>query len=155
MKKIILNTALSLFFTTCSFLANAEEIGKVKALNGAVSIDRAGQRSAAALGAPVYKNDRIVTGKGGTIGLLFEDDSRLSIGPDSTVVLDHFNFNKATDMGQFDVSLKKGTLSAVSGKITQRTPGAMKVSTPAAVLAVRGTEFSAKVDETTGQGAQK
>lgn len=126
-------------------LAFAEGIGKVKVLSGAVSIERSGKSIPATLGAPVYQMDRIVTGKDGSVGLLFEDDSRLSAGPNSSLSLDQFKYDAATHDGNFDVSMKKGTLSVISGKLTQKTPGAMKVKTPAAILAVRGTEFSTKV----------
>ena len=155
MQKIIFSTAIAFVFATFSCLVCAEGIGKVKVLNGDVRIEHAGKTSSAAIGAPVYQDDRIVTGKDGSVGLLFEDDSRISAGPNSVLALNQFKFDKATDEGNFDVSLQKGTLSVISGKLTKKTPGAMKVTTPAAVLAVRGTEFSAKVDEVADQEAQK
>lgn len=126
-------------------MAYADGIGKIKTLSGQVSIEREGKAVPARLGAPVYQTDTIVTGKDGTVGLLFDDDSRLSAGPNSTLALDKFSFDPATHDGNFDVSMKKGTLSVISGKLTQKTPGALKVKTPAAILAVRGTEFSVKV----------
>jgi len=155
MKKFILTSAIAFVFTTSSSLVCAEGIGNVKVLHGDVRIERSGQASPAVIGAPVYQNDRVITGKDGSVGLLFEDDSRISAGPNSVLALDQFNFDKTTDDGNFDVSLKKGTLSVISGKLTKKTPGAMKVTTPAAVLAVRGTEFSVKVDEVAEQEVQK
>ena len=128
-------------------MAYAGGIGKIKTLSGQVSIDREGKSFPAKLGGPVYQTDTIVTGKDGTIGLLFDDDSRLSAGPNSTLALDKFSFDPVTHDGGFDVSMKKGTLSVISGKLTQKTPGALKVKTPAAILAVRGTEFSVKVTD--------
>ena len=126
-------------------MAHADGIGKVKTLAGQVSIERAGKTIPATLGAPVFATDTIVTGKDGSVGLLFDDDSRLSAGPNSTLALDKFSYDPVTHDGGFDVSMKKGTLSVISGKLTQKTPGALKVKTPAAILAVRGTEFSVKV----------
>ncbi|TMH15282.1 MAG: FecR domain-containing protein, partial [Betaproteobacteria bacterium] len=41
----------------------------------------------------------------------------------------------------FESSLRKGTLSVVSGKIAKQSPDAMKVKTPSSILGVRGTEF--------------
>lgn len=123
----------------------ADGIGKIKTLSGQVVIERAGKTVTATLGAAVYQSDTIVTGKDGSIGLLFDDDSRLSAGPDSTLALDKFSFDPVSHDGSFDVSMKKGALSVISGKLTQKTPGALKVKTPAAILAVRGTEFAVKV----------
>jgi hypothetical protein len=60
--------------------------------------------------------------------------------------LDQFIFDTQTHEGSADISVKHGTLSVIAGKMTEKTPGALKVKTPAAILAVRGTEFSIKVD---------
>lgn len=141
MKKFVLGMVLAML----PVLALADGIGKIKTLSGQVTIERAGKSAPATLGASVYQTDTIVTGKDGSIGLLFDDDSRLSAGPNSTLALDKFSFDPVSHDGNFDVSMKKGTLSVISGKLTQKTPGALKVKTPAAILAVRGTEFSVKV----------
>lgn len=145
MKKIVRCSVVLIALALLPALALAEGIGKIKTLSGTVSIERSGKTMPAALGAPVYQTDRIVTGKDGAIGLLFDDDSRISAGPNSTLSLDQFKFDKATNDGNLDVSMTKGTLSVISGKMVQKTPGSLKVKTPAAILAVRGTEFSVKV----------
>lgn len=147
MKKIFRNLTVLFLLVMLPSLALAEGIGKIKVLSGQVSIERLGETIPAVLGAAVFQTDKIITGKEGSIGLLFNDDSRLSAGPNSVLALDKFNFDPATNDGNFDVSLKKGTLSVISGKLTQKTPGALKVKTPAAILAVRGTEFSVKIEE--------
>lgn len=155
MLKMIRNLMILIALFMTSHLALAEGIGKIKVLSGEVTIERSGKTIPATLGAPVYQMDRIVTGKDGSIGLLFEDDSRLSAGPDSTLSLDQFSFDNATHDGNFDVSMKKGTLSVISGKLVQKSPGALKVKTPAAILAVRGTEFSVKVEDPSEQEMKK
>jgi hypothetical protein len=126
--------------------AQADPIGQIKVLSGEVYIERAGVRTAAALGVAVNQSDRIITGKDGSVGVSFADQALLSAGPNTSLVLDQFNYDPATRQGSFDVSLRRGTLSAIAGKIVAQTPGAMKVRTPAAVLAVRGTEFVVHVE---------
>ena len=74
-------------------------------------------------------------------GVTFIDNSRMSLGPNSTLAVSRFNFNATTHEGNFDTNLKKGTLSVVSGKLAKRSPEAMTVSTPSTILGVRGTEF--------------
>ena len=125
----------------------ADGIGKIKTLSGQVAIERDGKLITPKVGDSVYQADRVFTGKDGAVGMLFDDDSRVSAGPNSTLALDKFVFDPVTSDGNFDVSMKKGTLSVISGKLTAKTPGALKVKTPAAILAVRGTEFSVKVEE--------
>jgi hypothetical protein len=124
----------------------ADRIGLVKVQSGDVQIERTGQRAPAAVGAPVFRADRIITGKDGSVGLSLADNAMLSAGPNSILVLDQFNFDPTTHEGNLDITLRKGTLSAISGKLVAQTPGAMKVRTPAAVLAVRGTEFVVRVE---------
>ncbi len=143
MRKIMAGLVLVLALLPMPSLADG--IGKIKTLSGMVTIERSGKSAPATLGAAVYQTDVITTGKDGSVGLLFDDDSRLSTGPNSTLALDKFSFDPASHEGSFDVSMKKGTLSVISGKLTQKTPGALKVKTPAAILAVRGTEFAVKV----------
>lgn len=153
MKKTFYNLLVLLTLSLTVSITFAEGIGKVKVLSGNVTIERDGGTLLAELGAPVYQVDNILTGEG-SIGLLFNDDSRVSAGPNSSLSLDQFSFDEATHEGNFDVSVTKGTLSVISGKLTAKRPGALKVKTPAAILAVRGTEFSIKVDDPAEQKAQ-
>ena len=74
-------------------------------------------------------------------GITFLDNSLLSAGPNSVLAIDRFAFDSTTHQGAFESSLKRGTLSVVSGKLAKQSAEAMKVKTPAAVLGVRGTEF--------------
>ncbi|KEA62173.1 hypothetical protein ADIMK_3834 [Marinobacterium lacunae] len=140
-------TVIILALTLPTLFAHADEasIGTIKTLKGSASIERDGQTVEATLGQEVYSQDSIQTGTDGAIGLLFLDDSRVAIGPNSRIALDRFSFDRNTHDGDFNLSMKQGTLSAIAGKLTEKKPGAMTVKTPSAILAVRGTEFSVKV----------
>jgi hypothetical protein len=89
----------------------------------------------------LQEGDVIVTGRESSAGVTFNDDSLLSVGPDSALAIDRFAFDTTTHAGRFETSLRKGTLAAVSGKIAKQSPDAMKVRTPSTILGVRGTEF--------------
>ena len=119
----------------------AREAGMIKVSAGEAWIERAGARLAARVGDKVQPSDVIVTGPKGAVGITFADDSRLSIGPNSVLAIDRFVFDSTTHAGVSETSLRKGTLAAVSGKLTRQSTEAMKVRTPAAILGVRGTEF--------------
>jgi hypothetical protein len=88
-----------------------------------------------------------VTGTDGSAGITFADNSRLSVGPNSTLAINRFKFDQTTHEGGFDSTLKRGTLSVISGKLAKRSPDAMTVSTPSTILGVRGTEFVVKAGE--------
>jgi hypothetical protein len=126
-------------------VAAADEVGRVKVTRGSASIERAGRSMPATVGMPLQVGDVVVTGRDGSAGVTFSDDSLLSVGPDSVVAIDRFAFDTTTHAGQFETSLRRGTLSVVSGKIARQTPEAMKVRTPSTILGVRGTEFVVRV----------
>lgn len=124
----------------------AADAGVVKVARGAAWIERAGARTAARVGAGVQASDVIVTGPDGAVGITLADDSRLSVGPNSTLAIDRFAFDSTTHAGRLETSLRRGTLAAVSGKLVRQSPGAMTVKTPVAILGVRGTTFAVHTD---------
>ncbi len=127
--------------------ALADEAGRIKVSKGDVKIERDGKLIAAPVGAVVDVADTVKTGADGSVGITFHDNSLLSAGPNSELVVEKFVFDSTTHQGEFDTRLKKGTLAVVSGKIVKQSPEAMRIKTPAAIMGVRGTEFIVKVDE--------
>jgi hypothetical protein len=138
---------LSLFVAMPKAFAADDEAGRVKTSKGEVVIQRDGQRLPAPVGTVVRASDTVMTGADGTVGITFHDNSLLSAGPNSELVIDKFVFDATTHKGEFDTSLKKGTLAVVSGKIVKQSPESMRIRTPAAIMGVRGTEFVVKVDD--------
>jgi hypothetical protein len=127
--------------------AIADSVGQIKVSTGSVSIERAGKRLPGVIGTNVEVTDSIVTGADGSAGITFADNSRLSVGPNSTLAITRFHFDQTTHEGGFDSTLKRGTLSVISGKLAKRSPDAMTVSTPSTILGVRGTEFVVRAGE--------
>ena len=125
----------------------ANDVGQIKVMAGAVYLERDGKRIPAQVGMAVRQSDSLITGVDGTAGITFTDNSLLSVGPNSTLAIDRYAFDSTTHAGQFDASLKKGSLAVVSGKIVKQSPGAMRVHTPTSIMGVRGTEFAVKVSE--------
>jgi hypothetical protein len=138
MKKLLLLFVM-LFFVLPALAA--DDAGMIKSSKGAVWIERNGQKIPAAAGAQVVTGDCVVTGADGTVGITLRDNTLLSAGPKSTLVLNHFAYNSATHVGEIDASVKRGTLAVVSGKIAKKSPDAVQFRTPAAILGARGTEF--------------
>jgi len=123
----------------------AEQAGMIKVSKGAVSIERDGQRMAAAVGTPVMVADRLRTGDDGSVGLTLRDNTLLSAGPNSLLVVDKFAYDNAAQDGKMALTIRKGTLSVASGKIAKRTPESVDFHTPTSILGVRGTEFVIEV----------
>jgi hypothetical protein len=126
-----------------SAAADGPRIGQVKTASGETEIVRDSARYAAKAGDPVYAKDVVETGEHGSIGISFVDNTVFSTGPNSQLALDQFRFDSAG--GEMLADMRRGTLSVVSGDITKKSPGALKIRTPSAVLAVRGTTFAVQV----------
>jgi hypothetical protein len=141
MRSALIALTLPLVFAFGVAGAAAQDAGQIKTSKGSAQIERAGQKLPATVGQIVQQGDAVSTGADGSVGITFRDNSLVSIGPDSVLVIDRFVFDSTTHQGNFDASLKQGTLAVVSGKLAKQSPDAMKVRTPAAVLGVRGTEF--------------
>ena len=119
----------------------ADEAGTVKISRGNVTVERGGQRISVPVGTRIFASDRIQTGADGSVGITLRDNTLLSAGPNSTVDLNKFAFDSTTHSGTIDASVKRGTLSVVSGKIAKATPDAVNFSAPGMTLGVRGTSF--------------
>lgn len=127
--------------------AQAADIGQIKSAAGTVHIERDGKLIAAPIGSTVKQSDKLVTGADGTIGVTFLDNSLISAGPNSVLVLERYSYDPTTAAGRFDASLTKGTIAVVSGKMVKQKPESMRIRTPSTVMGVRGTEFVVRVDD--------
>ena len=116
-------------------------------MSGDAYLESASGRRPATLGADVFKDDTLVTGADGTIGITFMDDSRFSAGPNSRVALQDFAYDPTTQTGRFTTRVERGTLAVTSGRLAKSSPDAMKVVTRASILGVRGTKFLVRVVE--------
>jgi hypothetical protein len=93
--------------------------------------------------APVFSGDRIVTGPIGETQVRFRDDTRLVVGPNSSMVIDAFVFNDDDTARQISVNALRGAFRFITG--TSRKD-AYSIATPTALIGVRGTEFDFTVD---------
>jgi len=139
--------AVAVLALAATGFARADDVGQIKVANGTVHVERDGNRLPASVGMTIRQSDTVITGADGAAGVTFSDNSLLSTGPNSVLVVDRYTFDSTTHAGKFDASLKRGTLAVVSGKIVKQSPGAMRVRTPAAIMGVRGTDFMVQVDE--------
>jgi hypothetical protein len=128
-----------------SAAAFAADVGEIKTASGAAHVERDGAKLPVKLGMQVRQSDKVVTGADGAVGITFLDNTLVSAGPNSTLVIDTYRFDSTTHAGKFDASLSRGSLAVISGKMVKQSPDAMRIRTPSSVLGVRGTEFVVKV----------
>lgn len=119
--------------------------GKVKTCNGNVTVEREGQKFPLSCGDLIYRNDGIRTGRNSYAGIIFEDNSVLSLGPASEIVVDDFVFTPEKGLMGMVIRILKGTMSCISGIIGTQNPESVKFLTPDATIGIRGTHFLVKV----------
>ncbi len=120
----------------------AEQAGTAVAVKQSTSAQGAeGQRTLAATG-PVYSGDRVSTNGGGQAQLLFLDQTKLVVGPNSSVVIDDFVFAGNATASSVSISAAKGTLRFITGASPKP---AYKIKTPTATIGVRGTQIDLSV----------
>ncbi len=121
--------------------AAAASAGMVKRLQGQVTLERAGKTLPVAVGTTVQVGDRLRTGAKSSVGMVLADDTLLSMGPSSEVVVSTFAFDSTSHEGSLVARLVPGTLHVVTGLIAKAKPQNLQIQTPTVVLGVRGTEF--------------
>ena len=128
---------IALGIMTAPVSAPANDIGKVAAVNP--QMDGTPPTAAARtlqLGSGVVENERIETTDDGSGQLLFVDQTSLSIAPRSDIVLDRYVYNPGDETGEVALTMTKGVLRLIGGRITKRTDGIIR--TPTATIGVRG-----------------
>jgi hypothetical protein len=125
--------------------ADLTPAGTVKTSYGTVTIDHLGEKNAAAIGSHVFVGDRVQAGQDSYVGITLRDNTMLTGGPGSTLLINDFKFTADKRDDKLLVSLLKGTFSVVTGLIAKRSPETMEFKTPTMTLGVRGTEFVVEV----------
>lgn len=129
--------------------AQSTPIGFVKTATGAAQVITAGQSVAATPGTPIHLDSLLKTGKGASLGATLKDNTLLSLGPDTELVVDAYLYAPAQDQLKLGARLTKGSLNYVSGVIAKLRPEAVSVRTPSGNIGVRGTHFVALVEQET------
>lgn len=115
--------------------------GTFKNLQGTVTVIRAGQSAPAQAGDALREGDRVVTGPQSAAAVTLQDGTVLSLGPNASADLTHYVFDSTSQNGSLLVNLLHGALRMVTGVMGKTNPELLKVTTPTAVVGVRGTDF--------------
>lgn len=127
--------------------ASAAAVARVSMAVGDVTLVRPGGNvSTLARGAEVSERDRIVTGRDGMAMLVFMDQGRVAIRPESELLIRQYVDDASGRDTQLHFELMRGTVRQISGDAAHRQPDRYRLNTPIAVIGVRGTDFLAKSD---------
>jgi hypothetical protein len=138
--------AIMILWAVSAVAWSAEGAGTIKTLMGSATVVRDSTVLPVVSGQRVFSGDRIVSGQDSYVGIMLHDDTRLTIGPGSELLIREFEFNPNTYAGNLAVSFLKGTARVVTGLMGKHAPERVRFHTPTATIGIRGTEFVVDLD---------
>ena len=122
------------------------DIGSVTESSGTAVIKRGKDTIQVTKGTEIKTNDKVET-KNGRVKIVFKDDTNVTVTESSSLVIDDFVYDPKSGTGKLGLKAAAGTVRYVSGAIA-KDPRNVKINTPTASIAVRGTDFVMAVSET-------
>jgi hypothetical protein len=114
----------------------AEPVGKVSSAKTAVYGAGTAGRKSLERGDPIFFLDKLSTNGTGIGEFVFQDGTKVAIGPSASIVVDKFVLKNRSTFEKFGVNATKGTFRWISG----RSPSsAYQIRTPTGTMAMRGT----------------
>lgn len=139
-------TLLAALLLLGSPVVAAEAAGQVKTLEGSAKVVRDGVTTPLLAGADIYAADEIITADKSRLGLILRDDTTLSMGASSRMVVERLEFEPAADRLEQGLTFNAGTFSVQAGQIAKLAPNRTDIRTPQMNIGIRGTSFLVKVD---------
>jgi ferric-dicitrate binding protein FerR (iron transport regulator) len=125
--------------------AQAQQVGQATAIKNAAYQQPPSQAQAELkLQDSIIWKSTLSTPGNGALEVRFLDESRLSMGANSNMVIDEFTYAGPGGAGQQTLRLTKGLFRFVSG---QTPKDKVRVETPAVSIGIRGTIFRTQVND--------
>ena len=86
----------------------------------------------------IFKQEIIETNSVSSTQILFMDETVLSIGPDSRLIMDEMVYDPNSNTGKFVVTASRGLFTFITGSLASES---YEINTPTATIGVRGTKF--------------
>jgi hypothetical protein len=124
-----------------------EPVGSVVFVKGAVSAqNESGATRLLARDSTVFQRETISTAVDSFVVIRFDDETKMSIRPESEVLIERFNDDPGSEEARFN--LVKGGLRAITGVIGSQRPENVRFNTRAASIGIRGTDLVLRLCET-------
>ena len=139
------------FFLLCqSGWANEKAgIGYVSAVRGdVIAINSNGVARAFAMENPIFLDDLINTDKRSRVRMILHDNTVITLGQKSTIMISDYTWSKTDKTGRFNVAITEGIFRIMGGAITKKCPENFVTRTPSATIGIRGSTYAGKVDGT-------
>ena len=137
---------VSVLFKTTKVQAQVvENIGDISELNGNAQVVR-DKPLDATLQFAIQSNDEAVT-TNGRMSITFLDDSKVSLTEHSQLLIDEYIYDPDPSKSKMALTFALGTVRFATGKLNRIDKQNIKLKTPTANISIRGTDFTATVDE--------
>ena len=120
----------------------AEPAGRVLAVAGNATIERAGQQIPLQVGAMVENGDTLGVGDKSTLQVRFTDESVVALRANSQFRIENYKFEKNAESDRSLMALIKGGMRTITGLIGKTNNKNYAVQTATATIGIRGTHFS-------------
>jgi hypothetical protein len=125
----------------------ANSIGKVAAVLGTPSASGPGGDRKLTAGVAVYEHDTIKVGNAGNAQIILNDNTRIVVGPGSTLELNKFLMRGGNTAQKVSINALRGTFRFITGNSKK---SAYDIKTSSATIGIRGTGFDFWVHGQTG-----
>ncbi|WP_455756386.1 FecR family protein [Sulfurimonas sp.] len=127
-------------------LVLANEAAFVKKSKGDAFVLRDSKEFKISVGTKIFEKDTIITKSKSSVGLIFKDDTRISIGANSRFEIEEYLFEPENNKEAFVTNLAKGSIECITGLISKVNPEAFQMKAKTATMGIRGTHFIVRVD---------
>jgi len=125
--------------------AQAVDIGDISELNGNAQIVR-DKSYEADLQFAIQSNDEAIT-TNGRMAITFLDESTVKLTEHSQLVIDEYIYDPDPSKAKMALTFGLGTARFITGNLNRIDKQNISLKTPTANIAIRGTDFTATVDE--------
>lgn len=130
---------------TTKVQAQAVNIGDISELNGNAQILR-DKPYIANLEFDIQSNDEAIT-TNGRMAITFLDDSTVKLTEHSQLLIDEYIYDSDPSKSKMALTFGLGTARFITGNLNRIDKQNIQLKTPTANIAIRGTDFTATVDE--------
>ena len=132
-------------YKTMAAQAPVASIGDISELTGTAEVIR-DQPYGAALNFDILQMDDVRT-SAGRVAITFTDNSIVKLTEHSKLVITKYVFDPDPTKGEMAMRFANGTARFISSKLGKIDKKNIRLSTPTADIAIRGTDFTCTVDE--------
>ena len=132
-------------FKTTKVQAQAVDIGDISELRGNAQILR-DKPYQADLEFAIQSNDEAIT-TNGRMAITFLDESVVKLTEHSQLLIDEYIYDPDPSKSKMSLNFALGTARFITGNLNRIDKQNIKLSTPTANIAIRGTDFTATLDE--------